>query len=100
MADEHKSLEKWTPTLASKEDLYDALEKAFDYRGDITIALKDNRKVVAFVFNRDSKAAEPFVEVFPSDKDEKVKIFYKDIAGLSFSGVDTAAGKSWAVWVE
>ncbi len=37
MAEEQKSLEKWTPVLASKEDLYDALEKAFDYRGDITI---------------------------------------------------------------
>ncbi len=56
--------------------------------------------MVAFVFNRDSKAEEPFVEVFPSDKDQKIKIFYKDIAGLNFSGVDTAAGKSWAVWVE
>lgn len=100
MPDEHKSLEKWTPTLATKEELYDALEKAFDYRGDVTIMLKDNSKLVGYVFNRESKAPEPYVELFPADRDEKLKVFYKDIAGLHFSGVDTAAGKSWAVWLE
>ncbi len=100
MPDENKSLEKWTPSLASKEELYDALEKAFDYRGDITISLKDGNKIVGYIFNRESKAPEPYAEMFPADRDEKIKVFYKDIAGLTFSGVDTAAGKSWAVWLE
>jgi hypothetical protein len=100
MSLEQKSLEKWAPSLTSKEELYDALEKAFDYRGDITISLKDNSKIVGYIFNRESKAPEPFVELFPADRDEKIKVFYKDIAGLVFSGVDTAAGKSWAAWVE
>ncbi|MEI6235613.1 MAG: hypothetical protein WCT04_21365 [Planctomycetota bacterium] len=100
MADEAKSLEKWTPTLSSKDELYDALEKAFDYRGDITINLKGGNKIVGYVFNRESKAGEPYAEVFPADKDEKIKVYYKDIDGLFFSGVDTAAGKSWAVWLE
>lgn len=100
MAEEQKSLEKWTPSLASKEELYDALEKAFDYRGDITITLKNDTKIVGYVFNRESKVAEPFAELYPADRDEKVKVYYKDIAGLVFSGVDTAAGKSWAVWLE
>ena len=100
MAEELKSLEKWTPALASKDELYDALEKAFDYRGDITITLKDGGKIVGYVFNRESKVAEPYAEVYPADKDEKIKVFYKDVAGLFFSGVDTAAGKSWAVWLE
>ncbi len=99
MSDE-KSLEKWTPSLVSKEDLYDALEKAFDYRGDITITLKNDTKIVGYVFNRESKVAEPFAELYPADRDEKIKVYYKDIAGLVFSGVDTAAGKSWAVWLE
>lgn len=100
MSDEQKSLEKWTPALASKDELYDALEKAFDYRGDITITLKDEKKIVGYIFNRESKVAEPYAELFPADRDEKIKVFYKDIAGLYFSGIDTAAGKSWAVWLE
>jgi hypothetical protein len=100
MSDEHKSLEKWTPSLATKEELYDALEKAFDYRGDITISLKDGNKIVGYIFNRESSAAEPYAELFPADKDEKIKVYYKDVAGLHFSGIDTAAGKSWAVWLD
>ena len=100
MSDEHKSLEKWVPTLAGKTELYDALEKAFDYRGDITITTQDNKQIVGYIFNRETKAPEPFIELYPADKDEKIKVFYKDVAGLSFSGVDTAAGKSWAVWLE
>lgn len=100
MSEEQKSLEKWTPSLASKEELYDALEKAFDYRGDITITLKNDTRIVGYVFNRESKVAEPFAELYPADRDEKIKVYYKDIAGLVFSGVDTAAGKSWAVWLE
>jgi hypothetical protein len=98
--EEHKSLEKWVPSLASKDELYDALEKAFDYRGDVTITLKDNSKVMGYVFNRESKAPEPYVELYPADRDEKTRIYYKDIAALFFSGVDTAAGKSWALWLE
>jgi hypothetical protein len=96
---EEQSLEKWTPSLATKEELYDALDKALDYRGDVTITLKDGSKQVVYVFNRESKAAEPFIEAYPADKDDKVRIYYKDIAGLFFSGIDTAAGKSWAVWM-
>ena len=96
---DEQSLEKWNPTLATKEELYDALHKAFDYRGDVTITLKDGTKQVAYIFNNEPKAAEPYVEAFPADKDQKVKYFYKDVAGLNFTGVDTAAGKSWAVWM-
>lgn len=99
MSDEHKSLEKWAPTLSNQTELYDALEKAFDYRGDITITTKDNQQIVGYIFNRESAAPEPFIELFPADRDEKIKVFYKDVAGLNFSGVDTAAGKSWAVWM-
>jgi hypothetical protein len=96
---EEQSLEKWKPTLATKEELYDALDKALDYRGDITVTLKSGVSQVVYVYNREAKAPEPYIEVYPADKDEKVRIYYKDIAGLHFSGIDTAAGKSWAVWM-
>ena len=100
MSAEHASLEKWVPTIAGKQDLYDALEKAFDYRGDITITLKDDKKIVGYIYNREAKAPEPFIELYPADSDTKIKVYYKDVAGLNFSGVDTAAGKSWAIWLE
>ena len=38
---QHEKLEGWVPALASDEETRKALEKAFDYRGDVTITRKD-----------------------------------------------------------
>ena len=96
---EERSLEKWVPVIKNQSDLYDAIEKALDYRGDVTLGLKDGTKKVCYVFNIAPKASEPHIEVFPMDKDEKQRLLYKDIDSIAFTGIDTAAGKSWAVWM-
>ena len=36
----HENLEGWIPALASESEIREALEKAFDYRGDLTVTLK------------------------------------------------------------
>jgi hypothetical protein len=36
----------------------------------------------------------------PKDSPEKLKIPFSEIAGLAFTGRDTAAGKSFAAWVK
>ena len=48
----HEKLEGWVPELAGEEEIRQALEKAFDYRGDITITRKDGSKVEGYVFDR------------------------------------------------
>jgi hypothetical protein len=99
----HEKLEGWVPTLASDDEIRTALEKAFDYRGDITITLKDNSKVEGYLFDRRSDGgtlADCVVRLFPKDRDEKISIRYADIARLEFSGRDTAAGKSFETWVK
>src|SRR5436853_7541387 len=53
----HEKLEGWVPSLASDAEVRDALEKAFDYRGDITITRKDGSKVEGYVFDRRSGAS-------------------------------------------
>ncbi len=80
----------------------DELEKAFDYRGDVTITRKDGSQIEGYVFDRRAgqTLADSFVRLFPKDRDEKVSIAYADIADLAFTGRDTAAGKSWAAWVK
>ena len=40
----HENLEGWIPALATEAEIREALEKAFDYRGDLTITLKDGQK--------------------------------------------------------
>lgn len=99
---EREHLEGWNPALASDEDIRQALEKAFDYRGDITITRKDGSKIEGYLFDRRSAATlkDSLVRLYPKNSNEKVSISYSDIAGLAFTGRDTAAGKSWEAWMK
>ena len=99
---QEKTLQGWIPSLATDEEVRAALEKAFDYRGDVTITLKDGGKVEGYLFDRRSDGRtldECVVRLFPKDRDEKVAVRYGDIARLEFSGKDTAHGKSFETWV-
>jgi hypothetical protein len=98
----HEELEGWIPELANDEALREALEKAFDYRGDVTITLKSGEKIEAYIFNRITGAtlAESFVQYFTPKADDKRKLSYADIVRLEFSGKDRAAGKHWEDWVK
>jgi hypothetical protein len=97
----HEKLEGWVPELAGEEEVRQALEKAFDYRGDVTITRKDGSKVEGYIFDRRTgkTLADSAVRLFPKDADQKVSIPYSEIAALAFSGRDTAAGKSFDAWV-
>jgi hypothetical protein len=97
----HAQLEGWIPELATDDEICDALEKAFDYRGDITITLKNGNKVEGYIFDRRAGAnlGDSFLRLLPKDSNEKCSIVYSDIAGLAFTGRDTAAGKSFEAWV-
>jgi hypothetical protein len=99
---EHERLEGWVPTLAGEDDLRAALEKAFDYRGDVTLTLKSGERIEAYIFNRlpGSTLADSYVQYFTPNALDKRKVSYADIARLEFSGKDRAAGKHWEDWVK
>ncbi len=98
----HENLEGWIPPLASDEEIRTALEKAFDYRGDVTITRKDGAKTEGYLFDRRTAATlkDSVVRVLPKNSREKISISYGDIAALAFTGRDTAAGKSWEAWMK
>jgi len=97
-----EKLEGWIPQLANQEEVRRALEKAFDYRGDITITKRDGSTIEGYIFDRRSgpSLAQSCVRLFPKNSYEKVSISYADIAALAFTGRDTAAGKNWEAWVK
>ncbi len=99
---EKENLEGWIPSLASDEEIREVLEKAFDYRGDVTITLKDGRTINGYIFDRRTGAtlAASAVRVIPATERTKLTIAYSDIAALAFTGRDTAAGKSFEAWVK
>jgi hypothetical protein len=105
---EHENLEGWVPKLASEDDLRLALNKALDYRGDVTLTLKSGerdeapQKIEAFIFNCQTgpTLAESFVQYFTPGAADKRKLSFAEIARLEFSGKDRAAGKHWEDWVK
>jgi hypothetical protein len=99
---EEQTLQGWIPPLASEAEIRAALEKAFDYRGDVTLTLKDDTKIEGYLFDRRTAPtlADCSVWLFPKDRDEKVQVSYADIARLEFSGKDTAHGKSFETWIK
>jgi hypothetical protein len=98
----HEKLEGWIPQLASEEEIRAALEKAFDYRGDVTITRKDGSTIEGYLFDRRSGPTlqDSVVRLCPKTSNEKVSISYAEIAALAFTGRDTAAGKSWEAWMK
>src|ERR1700678_4129437 len=99
----HENLEGWIPALATVSEIHEALEKAFDYRGDLTITLKDGQKIDGDVYDRKIKGpalTDCFIRVMPKDRPDKLSISYSEIGALTFTGRDTAAGKSFAAWVK
>ncbi|MGB0124105.1 MAG: hypothetical protein WA419_12690 [Silvibacterium sp.] len=99
---EKENLEGWIPVLASEAETREALEKAFDYRGDVTLTLKDGRVIQGYLFDRRTGAtlADSAVRVIPANERTKVTVPYSDIAALAFTGRDTAAGKTFDAWVK
>ncbi|MFZ0393608.1 MAG: hypothetical protein WCF17_13505 [Terracidiphilus sp.] len=99
---EHQQLEGSIPSLATDDEVRQALEKAFDYRGDVTITTRSGQKIEAYIFNRQtgSTLADSWVDYFAPNVAARQRLSYADIARLEFSGKDRAAGKHWEDWVK
>ena len=98
---QHQQLQGWIPALDNEEDLRAALEQAFDYRGDVSITLKDGTNVDGYLYDRRSGPTlrESLVRLLPANGKPRVNVAYSEIASLKFSDRDPAAGKSWEAWV-
>jgi hypothetical protein len=83
---------------ANAAELAEAIERAFDYRGDVTLELVDGQELEGYVFNRQTEN-QGLVQIFPKQASEVRTVRYRDIAAIRFSGKDTASGTSWEAWV-
>ncbi len=101
---DRENLEGWIPALASEAETRDALEKAFDYRGDVTLTLRSGEVVEGYLYDRKAgnTLTDSLVRVMPSKGDDRARrsVPYAEIAALTFSGRDTAAGKTFEAWVK
>ena len=99
---EHENLQGQVWPADTEEDLRTGLEKAFDYRGDVTVTKKDGTVLDGYLFDRKSGVTlhDSYVRIMPQNTTDRIKVRYSEIAGVAFTGRDTASGKSWDAWVK
>jgi len=92
-----------TVRLDRPDEIREAIEAAFDYRGDVTIETADDRTIEGYVFDRRWEDGEPGrwrLRLLPSDGGARVTVTSDAIRSITFSSKDPAAGKSWETWVK
>jgi hypothetical protein len=99
---ERENLQGWIPQLATEADVRAVIEKAFDYRGDVTVTRKDGSEITGYLFDRRVGATleNSLVRLMLASGNERPAIPYSEIAAIAFTGRDTAAGKSYEAWVK
>jgi len=99
---ERENLQGWIPDLAKEGDIRAVIEKAFDYRGDVTITRKDGTQTTGYLFDRRAGKTlnESVIRLMLASGSERPAIAYSDIAAIAFTGRDTAAGKTYEACVK
>ena len=87
---EHRSTLRVASQGAAK-DVEDLVERAFHYRGDVTIRTIDDDSLTGYLFNRDARASEPFAQLFETQTGREIRIPYRNITQVLFTGRDVAA---------
>lgn len=94
-----ESLEGWAPEVGDGISLEEVIERAFDYRGNVTVIKTDGSRLEGYLFNRCGDPVRPFVQMFDRAGEGPYEISYSDIRTIHFTGKDTAAGNSYAAWL-
>jgi hypothetical protein len=99
---ERENLQGWIPQLATEADIRAVIEKAFDYRGDVTITRKNTSEITGYLFDRriGPTLETSVVRLMLATINDRPSIPYSEIAAIAFTGRDTAAGKSYEAWVK
>ena len=75
------------------------IEVAYDFRGHVTVALKAGGSVEGYLFNRQFAnprlAEDNFVELVLKGSGESRRLKIAEIASVTLTGEDCAAGKSY-----
>lgn len=96
---ERGPLEGWDPAVGVEVSLEEVVERAFDYRGDVTVVRRDASELCGYLFNRNAEVTEPFVQLFDRAGAGPFTIPYAQIRTIRFTGKDPAAGKSYEAWL-
>ena len=81
------------------QTLKDQIEAAYDFRGHVTLRLKDGRVIEGFLYNREFEnpklPQDFFVDVLVKDSDKNERYPMTEVASIALTGTDYAAGNSY-----
>ena len=66
------------------------VEQAFQYRGDVTVGMIGGKAVTGYLFNRNARCEEPFVQLFETGTGHEITVLYQSISQIRFTGRDAA----------
>lgn len=84
------------PEVQAHAELSGKLQRALDYRGDVTLHLADGESIEGFVFN----LTKDTLDFLPSKGDEVRLVNVGTIRDVDFTGRDFADGRTWEAWVK
>lgn len=84
------------------QSIAEGVEQAFDYRGDVTVKLKNGTQVEGYVYDRQGSpnSGKARLRIILKNEGRKLTIEQSEIEELSFSGRDMADGRSFEAWVK
>ena len=72
------------------------VERAFHYRGDVTVRTAAGVDVTGYLFNRNARTEAPCAQLFETGTGREIEILYDDIRDVQFTGRDAAAPRQAA----
>ncbi|MFM7260888.1 MAG: hypothetical protein ACKO3W_09835 [bacterium] len=94
--------------------LREAVRRAVDYRGDVTVRCVDGREFSGYAFDarlREIEGGAPNhsavqtldeseeLRILRADSNDRLRIRLVEISALGFTGKDAASGKTWENWL-
>ena len=88
------------PPLHTPEEVRRMIEEAFHYRGDVTVHVQSGERVQGYIFNRNSDAGSPYLQMYIEGHKSPRHIPYSEIVEVSLTGENTASGTDWEAWMK
>ena len=80
-----------TPRQGAGGEIAALVDRAFHYRGDVTLQVAGGDSLTGYLYNRNPRVADPFAQIFETGSGRDIAVPYRSITGVVFSGRDAAA---------
>jgi hypothetical protein len=84
---------------SSPAELWRILDDAFHYRGDVTLHLCSGGQIEGYVFKTEAETGSRALQMYVQGEATPRVIPYAEVEAVTYSGEDTASGKSWEAWM-